>query len=271
MWKIRKLVLAAVLVAVMVIGCTAGVAFAQEDEGDQGWRGALGGDVQDKRGVLTTRVAEILDIDQRELEDAFSQAQRELRKQYLESTLQELVDEGTLTQTQADELKAWIEARPDIPPVGDRKLQEPGGQGALTEEQADELKTWREARPDLPEINPKDLRNLASRGQDWREALMTRVAEIVEDIDQQELEDAFKQAQSELREQALDSRLEKMVDEGILTQKQADEFKAWIKARPDIPRLGPKNGHPNQPGGWELGGPGMPHRWPEPTDAPPLP
>lgn len=271
MWKIRKLVLPGILVAAMLIGGTAGLALAQEDEGDQGWRGALRDTVQARRSALMTRVAEILNIDQQELEDAFSQAQRELRKEYLESTLQELVSEGTLTQTQADELKAWIEARPDIPAVGPRKLQEPGGQGALTEEQAVELKAWREARPDLPEINPKDLRNLASRGQDWCEALTTRVAEIVEDIDQQELEDAFNQAQSELREQALDSRLEKLVDEGILTQKQADEFKAWIKARPDIPRLGPRNGRPNQPGGWELGGPGMPHRGPGPTDAPPLP
>ena len=256
MWKSPKFILAALLVTVMLVGVMGGVALAQEDEGDQGWRGALKDNVQGRRSALMTRVAEILNIDQQQLEDAFSQAQRELRNEYLGSTLQELVSEGTLTQTQADELKAWIEARPDIPAVGPRKLQEPGGQGALTEEQADELKAWREAKPDLPEINPKDLRNLASRGQDWREALMTRVAEIVEDIDQQELEDAFNQAQSELREQALDSRLEKLVDEGILTQKQADEFKAWIKARPDIPRLGPMNRYSNQRGNWRPCEPG---------------
>ncbi len=239
MWKIRKLVLPGILVAAMLIGGTAGLALAQEDEGDHGWRGALRDNVQARRSALMTRVAEILNIDQQELEDAFSQAQRELRKEYLESTLQELVSEGTLTQTQADELKAWIEARPDIPAVGPRKLQEPGGQGALTEEQADELKAWREARPDLPEINPKDLRNLASRDQDWREGLTTRVAEIVEDIDQQELEDAFTQAQSELREEALDTRLQQLVDEGTLTQEQADEYKTWIQARPDVPRIWP--------------------------------
>ena len=271
MSRIHKSILAAVLIGLMLVGVMGGVALAQEDEGDQGWRGALRDNVQGWRSALMTRVAEILNIDQQELEDAFSQAQRELQNEYLESTLQELVSEGTLTQTQADELKAWIEARPDIPAVGPRKLQEPGGQGALTEEQADELKAWREARPDLPDINPKDLRNLASRGQDWREALMTRVAEIVEDIDQQELEDAFNQAQSELREQALDNRLQKLVEDGVLTQEQADAYKTWLEARPDIPRLGPRNGHPNQPGGWELGGPGMPHRGPEPTDAPPLP
>ena len=256
MSRIHKSILAAVLIGLMLVGVMGGAALAQEDEGDQGWPGALRDTVQARRGALMTRVAEILNIDQQKLEDAFSQAQRELRKQYLESTLQELVNEGTLTQTEAEELKAWIEARPDIPPVGAGKLQEPGGQEALTEEQADELKAWREARPDLPDINPKDLRNLASRGQDWREALMTRVAEIVEDIDQQELEDAFNQAQSELREQALDSRLENLVDEGILTQKQADEFKAWIKAKPDIPRLGPMNGHSNQRGNWRPGEPG---------------
>lgn len=122
MWKSQKFILAAVLVAVMVIGGTAGVALAQEDEAGQGWRGALGDDVQRRQGALVARVAEILGIDQQQLEDAFKQAQSELREEALNNRLQKLVDDGIWTQDQADAYKAWSEARPDVPRLGSRSL-----------------------------------------------------------------------------------------------------------------------------------------------------
>ena len=157
MWKSPKFILAAVLVAVMVIGCTAGVALAQEDEARQGWRGALGDDAQSRQGALVARVAEMLGIDQQQLEDAFKQAQSELRQEALDSRLEELVDEGTLTQEQADEFKAWIEARPDVPRVGPKQIEKLVDEGILTQEQADEYKAWIEARPDVPRLGPRSL------------------------------------------------------------------------------------------------------------------
>ena len=63
---------------------------------------------------------------------------------------------------------------------------------------------------------------------------MVRVAEIL-DIDQQELEDAFKQAMGEKCQEALDTRFQKMVEEGEMTQAQADEYKDWLQSRPDVP------------------------------------
>ena len=144
MWKSPKFILAAVLVAVMLIGGTAGVALAQgEDEG------------QGRRGALMARVAEILNIDQQELEDAFKQAQSELREEALDTRLHKLVDEGTLTQEQADEYKAWIEARPDIPipdaprrdvprpRVGPEQLQKLVDEGILTQEELEQLEALR--------------------------------------------------------------------------------------------------------------------------------
>ena len=61
-------------------------------------------------------------------------------------------------------------------------------------------------------------------------------------IDKDELVSAFQQAQRELRESALDTRLQELVSQGAWTQQQADAYKAWLNARPDVPplRLGPE-------------------------------
>ncbi len=45
--------------------------------------------------------------------------------------------------------------------------------------------------------------------------------------------------------EALDSFLKKLVDEGKITQEQADQFKAWLKEMPDMPMM---NGQTGQPG-----------------------
>lgn len=112
MRKVQKFVLATVLVAIMLISSTPAIALAQEDEAPE------------RRGALIAQVAEILGIDQQELEDALKQAQMELRQETLGTRLQELIAEGTLTHEQADELKAWMEARPDVPNIPPRQLKE---------------------------------------------------------------------------------------------------------------------------------------------------
>jgi hypothetical protein len=297
MKRIQKIVLATVLVAVMLIASMPVIALAQDDE------------AHGPPGALLTRVAEILNIDQGELENAVKQAQTGLREEALENRLEELIDEGTLTQEQADAYKAWIEARPDIQMVPPRQLKEALDKGIITQEQVDQLKAWTEARPDIPgigpmlgerlveegiitqqqadeykawmesrpadipQVGPRQLKKLLDEGkltqaqadaykawmeakpdmpkirpelrqngaaklQEHRDVLTARVAEIL-NIDKEDLESAFKQAQSELREKSLDTRLQELVNQGAWTQQQADAFKAWIKARPDVPRIGP--------------------------------
>ena len=255
------------------------------------------------------RIAQILDVDQQELEAAFKQAQREMRGDALDTRLQELIADGTLTQQQANELEAWLEARPDVPVIAPRQLNEALEKGTITQQQVDQLKAWMEARPDIPgiqqalgdrlveegiitqqqvdeykvwmesrpadipKVGPRQLKKLLDEGkltqeqldafkawmeakpdmpkirpelrqkrvanlQEHRDALAARVAEIL-GIDEQELENAFKQAQSELRGKVLDTRLQELVNQGEWTQQQADAFKAWIKARPDVPPLRP--------------------------------
>jgi hypothetical protein len=191
-----------------------------------------------RQGALEARVAEILGIDQQELEAAFKQALTETAQVTLDARLQELVDSGKLTQQQASGLKAWLNSRPDVPMVPPDKLNEAIKNGTITQEQADALKAWQEARPDIPKIGPEPLREHIPQIRDNRDILLARVAEIL-GIDKQELVSAFQQARRELGERALDTRLQELVNQGAWTQEQADAYKAWVNARPDVPPLRP--------------------------------
>jgi DNA-binding HxlR family transcriptional regulator len=224
MRKIQKFILAIVLVAIMLISSAPAIALAQEDG------------TPERRGALISQVADILGIDQQELENALKQAQMELREETLDTRLQELIADGTLTQEQANELESWINARPDVPNIPPRQLKKALENGTITQEQIDQLKAWLKSRPDIPKIQPEPRKERLENIQERRDALTTRVAEIL-GISKADLENAFKQAQSGFREQALDTRLQELVNQGAWTQQQADAFKAWIEARPDVPPL----------------------------------
>jgi len=87
-----------------------------------------------------------------------------------------------------------------------------------------------------------------------KQALLDRVCEIYQQntgvtIDQQALKDAFAQARSEKLQEALDSRLQYLVDEGKITQDEADQYKEWWQSRPDVP-VGLAFGGHGGPRGW---------------------
>ena len=121
MWRRKKFIIIGLLATVLLVGSIGGVALAQTGNGD---------DSQPK--TLLARVAEILGIDQQKLEDAFAQAQSDMRDEALDSRLQKLVDEGKITEEEAAQYKAWWQARPDMEPY------------------RQQLKEWQETQPDMP-------------------------------------------------------------------------------------------------------------------------
>ena len=62
--------------------------------------------------------------------------------------------------------------------------------------------------------------------------LLERVADIL-GIEEEDLIDAFKQAQQEIEAAAFINRLNQAVEEGYITQEQADEITEWWGQRPD--------------------------------------
>jgi methylthioribose-1-phosphate isomerase len=90
-------------------------------------------------------------------------------------------------------------------------------------------------------------------------ALLERVCEIYEDntgtaINADDLQTAITQAQSEMRDAAIENRLAKMVENGVIDQAQAKELQDWWQSRPeDLPFCPGLGGHGMQ---WGFGGSG---------------
>ena len=113
MWRSKKLIIVTVLAAVILTGSIGGIVLAADNGEDS--------QPEAQYGTLLDRACEIYEqetgvaIDQEALKDAFSQAQSELRAEAMQNRLQNLVDQGQITQEQADDYLNWTEARPDLP------------------------------------------------------------------------------------------------------------------------------------------------------------
>ena len=105
MFKKRKIivsVLVAVLAPVLLL-TVGGVATVMADEPPQ----------PEASGLLT-RVAEILDIPEEELVDAFDQARQEMREEAFTRGLDRALENERITQEQYDEIVEWWQQRPDV-------------------------------------------------------------------------------------------------------------------------------------------------------------
>jgi multidrug efflux pump subunit AcrA (membrane-fusion protein) len=88
---------------------------------------------------------------------------------------------------------------------------------------------------------------------DRYQALLDRACAIYQEntgvtIDPGQLKAALQQAQSEMRDQALQNRLQDLVDKGKITQGEADSYLQWWQSRPDIQVPLPGFGGPNPRG-----------------------
>lgn len=111
MWRSKKFIVIA-LAAVLLVGSAAGVVLAA-DNGDDSQPGALFGDLWDKVcAIYEDNTGD--DIDPEALKDAFAQARIEMRDEVLQNRLQNLVEQGKITQDEADQYKEWWQARPDV-------------------------------------------------------------------------------------------------------------------------------------------------------------
>ncbi len=72
--------------------------------------------------------------------------------------------------------------------------------------------------------------------------LISRVATIL-GLEEQVVQDAVDQAVGELHDEAMQARMDKLVEEGRLTREQADEYLEWQQARPDYLDPGLGRGH----------------------------
>ena len=97
------------------------------------------------------------------------------------------------------------------------------------------------------------------------DSLLERVCEIYEGntgvaIEPEVLKDAFAEAHQKMMAEAMEGRLDKLVGEGVITQEEADQFKEWWEAKPDmtLPERPMLRGRPGGRFGLRPGGFGFP-------------
>jgi len=111
MRRSKKLIITAVLTAVILAGSIGGVVLA--DNGDNSQSGALFEALWDKvSAIYKEKTGDTLD--QEALKEAFAGAQSELRLEAMQNRIQSMVEEGKITQEQADEYLNWQKAMPEI-------------------------------------------------------------------------------------------------------------------------------------------------------------
>jgi hypothetical protein len=119
----KKLIIISMILAVVAIGSISGVALAQggEDNGP-----APGGNGLMERACAIYEANTGVAIDQAAFMNAIAQAQSEMQAAAMEARLDKMVENGVLTEEQAQALLEWWQSRPDVPfDLGF------GGQGAL--------------------------------------------------------------------------------------------------------------------------------------------
>ncbi|MBI2830316.1 MAG: hypothetical protein HYX81_04065 [Chloroflexi bacterium] len=139
MWKKKKIMLIAALAVVVLVGSLGVVVYAQE------------GTTSGQPKTLLARVATILGIDQQKVEDAFKQAQKDMQAEALDARLKALVEQGKITQEQADQYKKWWQSRPVLSQYQQQIQEWQQSRPGLPQE----FKDWQGAKPDVPLPGPR--------------------------------------------------------------------------------------------------------------------
>ena len=96
----------------LVIGGTVGTVLAFHNEGRGHVSGQLHGYAEEEGFV--SRVATILGLEESQVQEAFQQAARETQDEAIQRKLDWAVENGHLAREEADELKEWLDSRPEV-------------------------------------------------------------------------------------------------------------------------------------------------------------
>jgi hypothetical protein len=107
-------IIAIVAIVALSAGITA-VVSAQSPE-------AEGGSDTGPGQIFLSKVADILELDEEQVADAFKQAGQEMREEHQEQRLQNAIDNGLITEEEAEQVRGWWDSRPEA-------MQQLGPQG----------------------------------------------------------------------------------------------------------------------------------------------
>ena len=110
MWRKKKWIIVGVVIALVVVGAgiTGGLAYAQTS-------GSNNSAANNPAKALADRVADILKLDRTTVENAFAQAEKDMKNDAVKAYLDRLVQAGKMTQAEADKYLQWWQSRPETP------------------------------------------------------------------------------------------------------------------------------------------------------------
>ena len=189
----KRWIVSSILVGLLTAGLAGGAVLAQATDSDSKNTDADGR--SSPMSDVIARVAEILGVEQDEVEDAFDQAITEQAEQKASDGLAKLVEMGVLTQEQSDAYQTWLDARPDgaFPVTRGFEAMRPGFHGKgfrgfggeidekaagllaklvelgkLTQEEADAYQSWLDDMPEI-DFSSSSFRGYGSWGDGFRD------------------------------------------------------------------------------------------------------
>ena len=124
-----------------------GTVFAQEKQSDS-----------TPDNSVNERIAEILGVERETLDSAIKTARKEYREAKQNKSLTGMVEAGTISQEQANEIDTWKDNKPEVIDRLKELVRENGGvkrhpeanlveKGVITQAEADEILAWKDAKP----------------------------------------------------------------------------------------------------------------------------
>ena len=240
----KRWILIAMAVGLLAAAITGGVALAWGGSG-HGW-GWGRGDHDERKSAVAAKVAEILGTDEQETADAIELANQEVREEAQQAALDDFAGRVAETLgTDADETADAIqqvtqEMRNE---TLEAKLQDALDDGRITEEQAQEYRDkaassgWRGFGYGFKGGDAEDFAN--------------RVGAILE-VDSSDVANAIEGAMTDIRSEALESKLQAAIDSGRITEEEAAEIRDKIQSG-DGKGFGKKHGRHGGKGHWGRG------------------
>ena len=97
----KRWIIVSVVMAALAIAITGGAIMAQDED-------------EDSSKTFAGRVAEILGLEEDTVADAMKQAKEDMRDEAVKAKLDALVEDGKMTQEDANAYLEWLQSEPDV-------------------------------------------------------------------------------------------------------------------------------------------------------------
>ena len=219
----RKWILIGLAVGLLAAAISGGVALAWGG-GGHGW-GWGRGDHEERKTAVAGKVAEALGTDAQETADAIAQAEKEVSEEAQNAALQDFAGRvattlGTDADATANAIKQVAEEMRSE--ALETRLQSAIDSGRITEEEAQEYR-------DKAGSSGWFVNGFGFKGYNDAENFANRVAAILE-VEGDDAADAFEQAMTDIRSEAMESTLQSAIDSGKITEEEAAEIRERVES-----------------------------------------